>query len=794
MKLMLRFVSTLFAALFAAFFLALSALAALYLSLVQQLPSVQTLKDVRFQVPMRIYGSGGELIAEFGEQRRIPVKLEQVPDLMVKAMLAAEDDRFYHHPGVDYQGILRAALHLLKTGEKTQGGSTITMQVARNFFLGSEKTYARKLNEVLLALKIERELSKDEILELYLNQIYLGNRAYGVAAAAHTYYGKSLGDLTLGEIAMIAGLPKAPSRDNPIADPERAVTRREYVLGRMEDLGYITADAHERAMNEPPPLHPHSLAVELAAPYVAEMVRADMVQRYGEGAYTEGFEVFTTTDARLQRAADTALRSALFEYDARHGYRGAVRHTAVPARPEEREALVRSLPASGGLLPALAVRVGPKGGELHVAGHGTVQVPWEGLSWARRYINENRRGPVARKASDVLSAGDLVYVESLPEEKWRLAQIPQVEGALVALSPQDGAIQALAGGFDFFRSRFNRVTQAQRQPGSSFKPFIYSAALEKGFTPASLINDVPVVIEGGDHELSWHPENYSGKFYGPTRLREALVHSRNLVSVRLLRSIGIDYTIGYLSRFGFDPQQLPRGLSLALGSAVLTPLQLTAGYTVFANGGYRIKPYYIQRIRNLKGEIVWQAPPAGLCSDCPERGLILERAVSAQNAYLINSMMTDVIRRGTGSEARSLGRQDLAGKTGTTNDWHDAWFAGFNSALLATAWVGFDQPRSLGEGETGARAALPMWIHFMAEALKGVPDKPSEQPPGLITARIDPGSGLLARPGQAGTILEIFRDGYVPRKMVAQTSNDSEPSLDDTGSPREALTIPEQLF
>ena len=797
MKFLLKFLATLLASVFGALTLVILGLLAAYLYLAPQLPSVETLKDVHLQVPLRIYARGGELIAEFGEQRRTPVPLAQVPALMRQAVLAAEDDRFYQHPGVDYQGMLRAALHLLKTGEKTQGGSTITMQVARNSFLGSEKTYARKLTEILLALKIERDLTKDEILALYLNQIFLGSRAYGVAAAAQAYFGKSLDKLSLGEIATIAGLPKAPSRDNPFTDPERAAARRAYVLGRMRELGYISADAYKKAMAEPVPTHPPVLTAELDSPYIAETARADLVARYGTGAYTDGYEVYTTVDARLQRLADAALRRALLDYDVRHGYRGPVKHVALPKDGEAWREVLQGVPTRGGLTPALVTRVERRSAALYLEGGKPVSLAWEGMSWARRYVDENHRGPAPKKAADIMAPGDIVYVEQDGKDVLRLSELPAVEGALLAMSPEDGAIVALSGGFDFYRSKFNRITQAQRQPGSSFKPFIYSAALEKGFTPASLINDAPVVIEGGGQEESWRPENYTGIFYGPTRLREALVHSRNLVSIRLLRSIGIDYAIDYLARFGFQREQMPRGLSLALGTASLTPLQLSAGYAVFANGGLRVRPQYIQRILDFKGQTVWQASHTDSCTQCaasqsptsqaPASQSGAERVVSPQNAYLITSMMTDVVRRGTAKEARSLGRQDLAGKTGTTNDWNDAWFCGFNGALLATAWVGFDQPRSLGRGETGARAALPMWMGFMGEALKDTPERPLAEPPGLVTVRIDPDTGLLARPNQRNVIFETFQEGYAPTQVATVP-------LNDVTHPHEVLSIPEQLF
>ncbi len=747
---------------------ALGSLAGIYLWFAPQLPSLETLKEMKLQVPLRIYTQDGYLMAAFGEQRRIPVHLDEVPLALRQAFLAAEDDRFYDHPGVDYQGILRAALHLLKTGEKQQGGSTITMQVARNFFLSSEKTFSRKIKEILLALKIEHALDKDEILELYLNKIYLGHRAYGVAAAAQIYYGKTLDQLTLPEMAMIAGLPKAPSRYNPITDPERALKRRSYVLKRMHELGYIDDKAFSQAMKAPITASLHAFSIEVEAPYVAEMVRALMVERFGENAYSDGLVVHTTLRADLQRAARRALRQALIDYDRRHGYRGAAGHAAQPDA-------IAQWPAVGDLVPAVVLEVKEKRASLRTKDHGTVVLPWKGMAWARPYISADRKGPPPKTARDILKPGDVVYLR-LRGETWELSQIPEVEGALVAISPHDGSILALSGGFDFARSKFNRITQAKRQPGSNIKPFIYSAALEKGFTPASLINDAPVVIEG---KVAWRPENYSGRFHGPTRLREALIHSRNLVSIRLLRAIGIDYAIDYLSRFGFDPQSLPRGLSLALGSAEVTPLELVRGYAVFANGGHLVQPYFIERIEDLDGTVLWKAEPQRACRDCPRPA---PQVISPQNAYLMTSMMKDVIRRGTGRRARVLGRSDLAGKTGTTNDQKDAWFSGFNGDLVTTAWVGFDTPQPLGRGETGARAALPMWIAFMKEALKDQPEHNLPRPSGLVTVRIDPQTGLLARAEQKDALFETFRIGHVPVQKAAYPAAEKH------------LAIPEELF
>ena len=557
-----------------------------YLFLAPGLPTAAKIKDVQLQVPLRVYSKQGDLIAEYGEKRRKPLKLEEMPLLLHQAFLAAEDDRFFEHPGVDYQGLLRAALHLIKTGQKGQGGSTITMQLTRNFFLSSERTYTRKLREIFLALKVERELSKEEILELYLNKIYLGNRSYGIGAAAEVYYGKDVIDLDLAQISMIAGLPKAPSRYNPIANPDRATLRRNYVLGRMHALGFIDKDTHDANVAAPVTARLHGFVVALHAPYVGEMVRAEIVSKFGAQAYTRGINAHTTIDTTLQRAANEALKNGLLSYTKRHGYHGPVAHFDIA--PEANEAIwdgiLKAYRALGRLIPALVVGVEDKQAILYLGQGQKVVLDWEGMSWARRYIDENRRGPQPETAAEIVKPGDIIHIAHSGKTSWQLEQVPKVSGALVSLSPHDGSILALAGGFDFTLSKFNRATQAMRQPGSNFKPFVYSAALEKGYTPASIINDAPVVFSDIALEDTWRPEKYSGKFYGPTRLRVALTKSRNLVSIRLLNGIGIQYARNHAARFGFDPERLPDNLSLALGSSTLTPLQLAAGYAVFANG------------------------------------------------------------------------------------------------------------------------------------------------------------------------------------------------------------------
>jgi penicillin-binding protein 1A len=794
----------------------LVAVGAAYIYIAPDLPTVDSLKDFKLQVPLRIFSRDGKLIAEFGEKKRIPAQYKDIPDLMIKAVLAAEDDRFFEHPGVDWQGILRAAYHLAKTGEKSQGGSTITMQVARNFFLSSEKTYFRKLSEIFLALKIDHELTKQEILELYLNKIYLGHRAYGIGAAAQVYYGTDLDHLTLAQVAMIAGLPKAPSNYNPVTDPTRAKARRNYVLRRMFTLGFIDRQAFETALNAPITAQLHTLTAEVQAPYVAEMVRSDLVDRFGDDAYTAGYKVYTTIDSRLQQDANEAIQQALLEYDRRHGYQGPERHIDLSQNtdPQQWRDMLDQMPVVGGLAPALITAVQADSASALLEDGRQVEIPWDGMKWAQRFIDVNSRGPAPQQPSDVVSPGDVVRLEALPGDKWQLAEIPQVEGALVSLRPRDGAVVALTGGFDFYYSKFNRVIQAARQPGSSFKPFIYSAALEKGFTFATLINDAPVVFQDQALESVWRPENYSGKFHGPTRLREGLVHSLNLVSIRLLQATGVDYVVDYLGRFGFDPKSLPRNLSLALGSSAVTPMQLTKAYAVFANGGYRIEPFYIDRIEDIKGQTVVQANPPVACPECteppaahpPQAAQVAvntpstatdapadrvvnqaQETITPQNDYLITSALRDVIRRGTGRRARALGRHDLAGKTGTTNDQRDAWFAGYNAELVTTAWVGFDQTAPLGRLETGARAALPMWIKFMGKALRGVPEKTLSQPPGLVTVRIDPETGYLANTNDRNAIFEIFRSDHVPKQHAVTETTDTDDSTKNRVSP-------EQLF
>ncbi len=759
------------------------ALVAVYLHLEPKLPSIENLREVELQVPLRVYTRDQLLMAEFGEKRRTPLIYNQIPQPVIQAFLAAEDDRFFHHPGVDYRGILRAAVQLILTGRRSQGGSTITMQVARNFYLSSKKTFTRKINEILLSLRIEGELTKEEILELYLNKIYLGNRSYGVGAAAEVYYGKHLHELNLAQVAMIAGLPKAPSRFNPIVNPTRALQRRDYVLNRMAKLGYISEKMLAEALKQPVTAELHGSQTEVDAPYIAEMVRSEMVQRFGDQAYTEGYRVYTTIDKKSQIAADSALRQTLIEYDLRHGYRGAEQNFEIPQEAEDTilDQFLQDIREVGHLIPALVTGINEKTANIYLGEGVHAQIEWDGLSWARRYINENREGKAPTKTADILKIGDLIRVIRISEKdktKWQLSQIPAIQGALVALDPNNGAIHALVGGFDYYLSKFNRVIQAKRQPGSGFKAFIYSAALEAGFTAASIINDAPIVINDFRLETEWRPQNYSGRFYGPTRLRHALTNSRNLVSIRLLRSMGMEHALNHAKLFGFDPDDLPKKLSLALGSGTVTPLQMAKGYAILANGGFRVEPYFIQKIIDGRQETIFEAQPLRVCVECPQSATLNDqgkpiypanaspgvapRVISPQNYFLMNSMMRDVIQHGTATKAKILGRKDIAGKTGTTNDQRDAWFNGFNRNHVAVVWVGFDSSAPLGHKEVGGEAALPAWIKYMQVVLKGTKEQPLDMPTDMTAILIDPKSGRPAPPWQKDAITEYFRTEYAP--------------------------------
>ncbi len=780
----------------------------LYLS--PSLPSIDALRNVQLQIPLRVYSADGKLIAEFGEMRRSPLRFSEIPPDFIHALLSAEDDNFANHYGVDVKSLMRAVSQLVKTGHIQTGGSTITMQVAKNYFLTSERSFSRKFTEILLALQIERQLTKDEILELYVNKIYLGNRAYGIEAAAQVYYGKSIKDLTVAQMAMIAGLPKAPSRYNPVANPERSLERRNWILERMFKLGYIDQAAYQAGIAEPLEAYHHVAVPELNAPYIAEMARAEMVGRYGGDAYTDGYQVYTTIDSRLQTDAFEAVRDGLTDYDRRHGYRGPEAQWPNQSRAEW-AALIQKQRIVGGQDPAVVTQV-EKSGILVMTRDGKEEaVSWESMKWARPYLSANSLGPRPNGPGDVVKVGDLIRVQRQDDGSLKFSQIPKAQSALVSLDPQDGAIRALIGGFSFEQSNYNRATQARRQPGSSFKPFIYSAALEKGFTAASLVNDAPIVFMDENPDEAWRPKNDNNTFLGPIRLREALYRSRNLVSIRVLQAIGIDYALDYVSRFGFERDQLPRNLSLALGTPGLTPLEVATGWSVFANEGYKVTPYVVDHVADRDGKVVYRAAPprvpqqpqaqaaAGVqvtpatdtaaADPANPAPVFAPQVIDPRNAYIMNSMLQDVIKRGTGRKALELGRNDLAGKTGTTNESKDTWFSGYNGDYVTTVWAGFDQPDTLGRQEFGGTVALPIWMSYMGAALKDKPPHQLKEPDGIVSIRVDPTTGRAAPAGTPNAYFELFK------------SEDTPPSLDELppgvapGTPLPSSeTVPMDIF
>ena len=807
-----------------------------YLYLSPQLPSVDTLRDVRLQTPLRIYSADGKLIGEFGDQRRTPVKFDDIPPLYIQALLAAEDAQFFTHHGVSIKGISRAVVELVTTGKKGSGGSTLTMQVARNYFLTKRKAFIRKFNEILLALRIEKELTKEEIFELYVNVTFLGKRAYGIEAAAQVYYGRTLNDLTLPELAMIAGLPQGPSFQNPIINPERAKERRNWILGRMLELGSINEETYAQAVATPVTAKYHGVNLDVYSPYVSEMARKKAIELFGYAAYTDGYRIYTTVDSRLQDTAQQAVVEGLITYDQRHGYRGPEQNLPLDQLDIKTDEsglsttdyspwleTLKATPSYGNLKPAIVTGVEDQRIHVLTEENEILTLEWDqGLSSARPYISEDSRGPSPKLAEEIVAPGDLIRIKQ-QDGMWRLSQVPEAQAALISLSPQNGAIRALVGGFDFNQSNFNRVTQARRQPGSNFKPFVYTAALEHGMTAASIINDAPIVFEDGQLESTWRPENDGGRFYGPTRLREALYRSRNLVSIRILRNTGISNVIDGMSRFGFDESELPRDLSLALGSHDLTPLQVATGYAVFANGGYKVEPYLVEKILNFDGRAVFEALPPTVCNGCDDGEYLAQlssqndsgaeedssnnpyqiqgdpfqfdfevksllgilepsdypkapKVLDDQVAYIMDSILKDVVQKGTGYRAKALGRTDLAGKTGTTNGPKDAWFSGYNGNLVATTWVGFDQHSPLGKNEYGGSAALPIWIDFMKEALKGKPNTHRAQPPGMVTVRINPETGERARIDDPDAIFETFRAEHVPQfKSQNDATNQAMP-------------------
>lgn len=809
-----------------------------YLYFAPSLPNPQELRQVELQTPLRIYSADGLLISEFGEQRRNPLTYKEIPPSFINALLASEDDGFFEHIGIDFKGLLRASLELIRTGQKRSGGSTITMQVAKNYYLSAEKTFTRKFTEILLALKIEHELTKEEILELYINKIYLGKRAYGIEAAAQVYYGKSIHELNLAQIAMIAGLPQAPSAANPLNNPRRAFDRRNYVLSRMLTLGMITQQEHDTAASAPLTARYHGPASEVSAPYIAEMVRREMVARYGDEAYTQGYRVYTTVDSSRQRAANIALQTGLLKYDRDRGIRlpkpmlsfhyfddsaldAALQEWQQKADAtldidwsrtyDEWSGYLREREDMGIITPAIVSRVQKDGAWIF---HQEQErwLPFSAMLWAKPYIDGSIVGPEPKSADAVVSPGMEIWIEETPDGLM-MAQLPEVQGSLVSLNPTDGAIQALVGGFSPGGNQFNRAIQADRQPGSTFKPFIYSAALANGFTPATIINDAPVVFEDASLENTWRPENVTGKFYGPTRLREALYKSQNLVSIRILNQIGPARAINYVVPFGFPRNKLNADLSLALGASGITAMELATGYAVMANGGFAVKPYLIARIEDEQGNLLFTAEPQVACPECAsasttasndeqsdEQPKIIPapRVMDERTHFLMISMLRDVVRLGTGQRAQGLNRDDLAGKTGTTNEQKDAWFAGFSPDVVSTVWVGFDQPRTLGRWAFGANTALPIWVDYMATALKNTEVRPFEQPAGIVSVRIDPATGLLAAPGQTDAIFEYFREEDVPTEQVRPQNYN--PLLNDEDADTAPLdnssddTVPEQLF
>jgi penicillin-binding protein 1A len=713
------------------------------------LPSLESLTDYRPKVPLRVFSAEGLLIGEFGEERRELIQIGDVPDLMKKAILAAEDDRFYEHGGVDYIGAVRAALSNIATASKRQGSSTITMQVARNFFLSSEKAWTRKFNEVLLAFKIEHNLSKDEILQLYINQIYLGQRAYGFAAAAQAYYGKPLNQLTIAETAMLAGLPKAPSSYNPVVNPSRAKLRQTYVLRRMRELGFITAKQFEAAQLEPFTAKRGSQEFSVKADYLAEMVRQAMYERYQDDAYTQGYKVYTTIRQQDQAAAYAAVRHGVLEYDSRHGYRGPEGYIDLQNDKSEEflEEALQDISDSDDLIPAVVLSVNSKEVKAYAKGGLPIDISGDGLRFAQRALGDKLA------LNQRIREGSLIRVQKNEKGIWQIAQIPQVESAFVSGNPHNGEIYALIGGFDFNHNQFNHVTQAWRQPGSGFKPFIYSGALEKGFTPASIINDAPLVFDAEQTgSQPWQPKNFEDKFEGPMRMRQGLIKSKNLVSIRILQAITPEYAQDYITKFGFDKDKHPPYLTMALGAGSVTPMQLLTGYSVFANGGYRVMPYFIQRVEDAQGKVLSQTTPV-------VAGEGAEQVIDVRNAFTMVSMMQDVVKHGTATRAMTLGRQDLAGKTGTTSDSMDAWFCGFQPTIVGISWIGFDTPRSLGDKETGGGAALPMWMEYMATVLKDVPEATYSMPENMVAARINE-KGL--RDPDGGRIEYFYQENIPP--------------------------------
>jgi len=795
--------------------LALITLLSLYYYVKSDIPSVQVLKNVQLQTPMQVFTKDGLLINQFGEKRRIPVTIDQIPEPLLHAFLATEDNRFYDHIGIDPIGIVRSALVLISTGEKKQGASTITMQLARNFFLTREKAYIRKVKEIFIAIHIENLLSKDEIFELYLNKIELGNRAFGIGAAAQVYYGKELKELTLAQMAMIAGLPKAPSALNPIRNPERAKARRNVVLGRMLDEKYISKAQYNEAINQPITAYFHGAEIDLYAPYISEMVRAEMVSRYGiDKAYNSGYKVFTSVESHVQQAAQTALVNNLHAYDMRHGFRGPEailwdpQTEPAPSEPKLLN-ILKEVNELGPLKTAAVLNVYDKSVEVILKSGERTTLTWDNLKWARKFITRYRQSFAPKTASDILSPGMQIWLRKNDDNSYILSQIPEAASAIVSLDPQDGRIKAIVGGYSFEQSQYNRAVQAKRQVGSNIKPFIYSAALEKGYTLASILNDAPINQWDKSQGVAWRPKNSPAIYNGPIRIRRALAQSKNVISVRLLRGVGLQRTADHLLKFGFEDEDINRSESLALGSASITPLELARGMSAFANGGHLIEPYFISEIQDAMGNTLFKTNPTVICDDeatTPSSLMLSEQVapncapqiISKQNAFLIASAMNSAIWgggswshktgwSGTGWRAQALKRRDLSGKTGTTNDSVDTWFSGFNRDVMTSVWVGFDNPgntlgrstynNNLASGqisgaESGAKTAQPAWVDFMRVALDGKPAAPIEPPEGLVSIRIDLETGLLSHKNDYTSRFEYFEKGTAPTKYVLSQPND----------------------
>ena len=799
----------------------------LYYYVKPDIPSVQVLKDVQLQTPMQVFTKDGLLINQFGEKRRIPVTIDQIPQPLINAFLATEDSRFYDHLGIDPIGIVRSALVLISTGEKKQGASTITMQLARNFFLTREKAYIRKVKEIFIAIHIENLLSKNEILELYLNKIELGNRAFGIGAAAQVYYGKELKDLTLAQIAMIAGLPKAPSALNPIRNPVRAKARRNVVLGRMLSERYITQSEYEETINQPITAVFHGAEIDLYAPYISEMVRAEMVAKYGiDKAYNSGFKIFTSVESHVQQAAQTALVNNLHSYDMRHGFRGPERLLwDAQTQPALSQAQIlnqlKDVKQLGDLQAAVVLAVNEKTADVLLKNGELATLTWDNLKWARKYITRYRQSFAPKAATEILVPGAQIWLRKNDDNNYLLSQIPEASSAIVSLDPQDGRIKAIVGGYSFEQSQYNRAVQAKRQVGSNIKPFIYSAALEKGYTLASILNDAPINQWDKSQGIAWRPKNSPAVYNGPIRIRRALAQSKNVISVRLLRGVGLQRTADHLLKFGFDNKDINRSESLALGSASISPLELARGMSAFANGGHLIEPYFISEIQDAFGTVLFKANPALACDENTQplaiennSSLTIEnteqgekaqqtvqcapRIISKQNAFLIADAMNSAIWgggswsnktgwTGTAWRAQRLGRRDLSGKTGTTNDSVDTWFSGFNRNVLTSVWVGFDNPgNTLGRSaynnnldsgqitgaESGAKTAQPAWNEFMRAALDGQPEAPIEPPEGLVSIRIDLATGLLSHKNDYTSRFEYFEKGTTPTSYVLSQPSD----------------------